>query len=137
MLYEKIVQVQSSPQASGSSYLKMLDVEEEPHLLTVLMEKMASAEEEQLQKLAGQMAARMSDLKQGKNPYQQHCAVCCIYIVHATVCVCVCVCTRAHMRACIHAWVCACLHTCMGGCVRACMRVMLSCVWMCFVQSPF
>ena len=50
----------SSSLASGSSYLKVLGLEDEPHLVTVLMEKML--EVKQLQTLS----ENMSDwLKQG------------------------------------------------------------------------
>ena len=59
---EKIVQLSSS-QTSGSEFLKVLGVEEEPHLLTVLMEKMAGVKP--LQTLAGLMSAHLSELKQG------------------------------------------------------------------------
>ena len=51
---EKIAQL-SSGQTSGSEFLKVLGVEEEPHLLTVLMEKKAEAK--QLQTLAELMTA--------------------------------------------------------------------------------
>ena len=59
---EKIAQL-SSGQTSGSVFLKMLGVEDEPHLLTVLIEKMA--EVKQLQALAEQMTARLNELQQG------------------------------------------------------------------------
>ena len=59
---EKIAQL-SSGQTSGSEFLKVLGVEEEPHLLTVLMEKMAGVK--QLQTLAEQMTARLNELPQG------------------------------------------------------------------------
>ena len=57
---EKIAQL-SSGQTSGSEFLKVLGVEEEPHLLTVLMEKMAGMK--QLQTLAEQMTVRLSELQ--------------------------------------------------------------------------
>ena len=56
---EKIAQL-SSGQTSGSKFLKVLDVEEEPHLLTVLKEKMVGVK--QLHTMAGQMTA---ELQQG------------------------------------------------------------------------
>ena len=59
---EKTAQL-SSGQVTGSDLLKVLGVEEEPHLLTVLMEKMAGVK--QLQKLVEQMSARLSEVKQG------------------------------------------------------------------------
>ena len=59
---EKIAQL-SSGQTSGSEFLKVLGVEEEPHLLTVLLEKMTGVKP--LQSLAEQMSARLSELKQG------------------------------------------------------------------------
>ena len=59
---EKIAQL-SSGQTSGSEFLKVLGVEEEPHLLTVLMEKMGGME--QLQKLAEQMTIRLRKLQHG------------------------------------------------------------------------
>ena len=49
---EKIAQL-SSGQTRSNEFLKVLGVEEEPHLLTVLMKKMA--EVKQLQTLAEQM----------------------------------------------------------------------------------
>ena len=79
---EKIAQL-SSGQTSVSEFLKVLGVEEEPHLLTVLMEKMVGVE--QLQTLAEQMTARLSELWQG------------MYLAHY-VCVCVlCVCACMHV----------------------------------------
>ena len=80
---EKIAQL-SAGQTSGSKFLKVLGVEEEPLLLTVLMEKMAGVK--QLQKLAEQMTTRLSELQHGMT----------------LQCVCVCV------RACVH--VCLCVH---------------------------
>ena len=62
MSQEKIAQLSSS-QTSGSEFLKVLGVEEEPHLLTVLMEKMAGVKS--LQTLAGLMSAHLCELKQG------------------------------------------------------------------------
>ena len=53
----------SSSLASGSSFLKVLGVEEEPHLLTVLMEKMSAVK--QLQTLSEDMTAWLSGSKQG------------------------------------------------------------------------
>ena len=53
----------SSSLASGSSYLKVLGVEEEPHLLTVLMEKMPAVK--QLQTLSEDMSGWLSRSKQG------------------------------------------------------------------------
>ena len=53
----------SSSLASGSSYLKVLGVEEEPHLLTVLMEKMSTVK--QLQTLSEDMSSWLSGSKQG------------------------------------------------------------------------
>ena len=58
---EKIAQL-SSGQVTGSDLLEVLDVEEEPHLLTVLMEKMAGVK--QLQKLAELMSTRLCEVKQ-------------------------------------------------------------------------
>ena len=54
---EKIAQL-SSGQDTGGRYLRVLGLEEEPRLLTVLMEKMEGME--QLQKLAEQMSACLS-----------------------------------------------------------------------------
>ena len=59
---EKIAQL-SSGQTSGREFLKVLGVEEEPHLLAVLMEKMAGVK--QLQTLAEPMTARLSEVRQG------------------------------------------------------------------------
>ena len=80
---EKIAQL-STGQTSGREFLKELCVEEEPHLLRVLMEKIAGVK--QLQALAEQMAARLSELQQGIS------LVCvCVYVC-VCVCVCACVC---------------------------------------------
>ena len=73
---EKIAQL-CSGQTSGSEFLKVLGVEEETRLITMLMEKMAGVE--QLQTVAELMAARLSELLQG------------LYLVHVCVCV-MCVC---------------------------------------------
>ena len=62
---EKIAQLSSS-QTSGSGFLEVLGVEEEPHLLTVLMKKMVGVE--QLQTLAEQMTAQLSELQHGMTP---------------------------------------------------------------------
>ena len=62
MAQEKIAQL-SSGQTSGSEFLKVLGVEDEPHLLIMLMEKMARVK--QLQTLAAQMTVRLSELQQG------------------------------------------------------------------------
>ena len=59
---EKIAQL-SSGQVTGSDLLKVLGVEEEPHLLTVLMAKMAGVK--RLQRLAELMSARPCEVKQG------------------------------------------------------------------------
>ena len=53
----------SSSVASGSSFLKVLGVEEEPHLVTVLMEKMSAVKE--LQTLSEDMSDWLSGSKQG------------------------------------------------------------------------
>ena len=53
----------SSSVASGRSFLKVLRVEEEPHLLTVLMEKMSAVKE--LQTLSEDMSDWLSGSKQG------------------------------------------------------------------------
>ena len=54
----------SSSLASGrSSFLKVLAVEEEPHLVTVLMEKMSAVK--QLQTLSEDMSGWLSGSKQG------------------------------------------------------------------------
>ena len=53
----------SSSQASGSSYLKVLGVEEDPQLVTVLMKKMSVVK--QLQRLAEDMTTWLSGSKQG------------------------------------------------------------------------
>ena len=58
---EKIAQL-SSGGVTGSDFFKVLGVEKEPHLLTVLMEKIAGVK--QLQKLAERMSARLSEVKQ-------------------------------------------------------------------------
>ena len=55
----------SSSLASGSSYLKVLEVEEDPTLVTVLMEKMSAVK--QLQRLAEDMTTWLSGSKQGIN----------------------------------------------------------------------
>ena len=59
---EKIAQL-SSGQHTGSSFLKVLGVEEDPQLLTVLMEKMTNVE--QLQMLWKLMSILLSAKKQG------------------------------------------------------------------------
>ena len=48
--------------ASGVSLLKVLGVEEEPHLVTVLMEKMSAVK--QLQTLSEDMNTRLRESKQ-------------------------------------------------------------------------
>ena len=53
----------SSSVASGRSFLKVLGVEEEPHLVTVLMEKMSAVKE--LQTLSEDMSDWLSRSKQG------------------------------------------------------------------------
>ena len=53
----------SSSVASGRSFLKVLGVEEEPHLVTVLMEKMSAVKE--LQTLSKDMSDWLSGSKQG------------------------------------------------------------------------
>ena len=53
----------SSSVASGRSFLKVLGVEEEPHLVTVLMEKMSAVKE--LQTLSEDMSDWLSGSKQG------------------------------------------------------------------------
>ena len=53
----------SSGLASGMSFLKVLGVEEEPHLVTMLMEKMSAVK--QLQTLSEDMSAWMNGSKQG------------------------------------------------------------------------
>ena len=53
----------SSSLASGRSFLKVLGVEEEPHLVTVLMEKMSAVK--QLQTLSEDMSSWLSGSKQG------------------------------------------------------------------------
>ena len=59
---EKIAQL-SSGQHTGSSFLKVLAVDEDPQLLTLLMEKMANVE--QLQMLWKSMSNWLSTRKQG------------------------------------------------------------------------
>ena len=60
LLSEEKKAVLSSSPASGSLYLKVLGVEEEPHLVTVLMEKMSAVKPLQT------LSENMSDwLKQG------------------------------------------------------------------------
>ena len=54
-------------QASGSSYLEVLRVEEEPHLLTVLMEIMSTVKP--LQTLSEDMTTWLSGSKQGINSH--------------------------------------------------------------------
>ena len=49
--------------ANGRSFLKVLGVEEEPHLVTVLMEKMSAVKE--LQTLSEYMSDWLSRLEQG------------------------------------------------------------------------
>ena len=63
LLSEEKKAVLSSSLASGSSYLKVLGVEEEPHLVTVLMEKMSAVK--QLQTLSEDMSGWLSGSKQG------------------------------------------------------------------------
>ena len=53
----------SSSLASGRSFLKVLGVEEEPNLVTVLMEKMSAVK--QLQTLSEDMSGWLSGSKQG------------------------------------------------------------------------
>ena len=53
----------SSSLASGRSFLNVLGVEEEPHLVTVLMEKMSAVK--QLQTLSEDMSGWLSGSKQG------------------------------------------------------------------------
>ena len=53
----------TSSLASGKSFLKVLGVEEEPHLVTVLMEKMSVVK--QLQTLSEDMSGWLSGSKQG------------------------------------------------------------------------
>ena len=53
----------SSSLDSGSSFMKVLGVEQEPHLLTVLMEKMSAVK--QLQTLSEDMSGWLSGSKQG------------------------------------------------------------------------
>ena len=62
MSQEKLAQLNSG-ETSGSEFLKVLGVEEEPHLLTVLMEKMTGVKP--LQTLAELMSACLNELKQG------------------------------------------------------------------------
>ena len=59
LLSEEKKAVLGSSVASGSSYLKVLGVEEEPHLVTVLMEKMSEVKE--LQTLSKDMIAWLSE----------------------------------------------------------------------------
>ena len=59
---EKITQL-SSGQHTGISFLKVLGVEEDPQLLSVLMEKMANVE--QLQSLWKSMSTWLSTTKKG------------------------------------------------------------------------
>ena len=92
---EKIADELSSGQTSGREFLKVLGVEEEPHLLTVLMEKMAGVK--QLQTLAEQMTARLNEL-QGSlecmcvrvHACVRMCVRACLW--YECVCVCACVC---------------------------------------------
>ena len=63
LLSEEKKAVLSSSLASGSSYLKLLGVEEEPHLVAVLMEKMSAVK--QLQTLSEDMSSWLSGSKQG------------------------------------------------------------------------
>ena len=58
LLSEEKKAVLSSSVASGSSFLKVLGVEEEPHLVTVLMEKMSAVKE--LQTLSEDMSNWLS-----------------------------------------------------------------------------
>ena len=102
---EKMAELTSS-QASGGSYLKVLGVEEDPQLLSVLLEKMT--EMKQLRKLVEPISARLSELKQG---------------VCLCVCMCVCVCACAYVYTCM----CACVH------VRVCFVCVCVCVCVCIV----
>ena len=63
LLSEEKKAVLSSSLASGRSFLKVLGVEEEPHLVTVLMEKMSAVK--QLQTLSEDMSSWLSGSKQG------------------------------------------------------------------------
>ena len=63
LLSEEKKTVLSSSLASGRSFLKVLGVEEEPHLVTVLMEKMVAVK--QLQTLSEDMSGWLSGSKQG------------------------------------------------------------------------
>ena len=63
LLSEEKKAVLSSGVASGRSFLKVLGVEEEPHLVTVLMEKMSAVKE--LQTLSEDMRDWLSGSKQG------------------------------------------------------------------------
>ena len=63
LLSEEKKAVLSSSLASGRSFLKVLGVEEEPHLVTVLMEKMSTVK--QLQTLSEDMSSWLSGSKHG------------------------------------------------------------------------
>ena len=63
LLSEEKKAMLSSAVVSGSSYLKVLEVEEKPHLVTVLMEKMS--EVKKLQTLSENMSAWWRGSKQG------------------------------------------------------------------------
>ena len=94
---EKIAELTSS-QACGGLYLKVLGVEEEPQLLSVLLEKMT--EMKQLRKLVEPISARLSELKQG-----------------------VCVCVLCFVCVCVLCFVCVCVVFCVCVCCVLCVWV--------------
>ena len=59
----------TSSLASGSSFLKVLGIEEEPHIVTVLMEKMSVVK--QLQTLSEDMTTWLSGSKQEQELYYE------------------------------------------------------------------
>ena len=75
---EKIAQL-SSGQHTGSSFLSVLGMEEDPQLLTVLMEKMANVE--QLQTLWKSMSTWLSTTKKGNVNSTAWYVLCCVFIL--------------------------------------------------------
>ena len=69
----------SSGQHTGSSFLKVLGIEEDSQLLTVLMEKMANVE--QLQTLWKSMSTWLSTTKKGNLNSTVWYVVCCVFIL--------------------------------------------------------
>ena len=101
---EKIDQL-SSGQHTGGSFLKVLGVEKDPQLLTVLMEKMANVE--QLQALWKSMSTWQSTMKQG-NLNRTVCkyGTCILCVLHIPVYM------RESMSLCVKGWCYHIVHVC-------------------------